>query len=453
MGLRATGYLAHYLDYAAIDEAPEMWHLWAAYGSLSATLGRRCWLMHTGRPLYANIYVLFVGNAAAGKNSALGPCRRLLQGLEDIPLSYAVETVEGVCRKIGGRPNADPPKPSTCLRIRKDHTGAMVETHEMCFMANEFVDLIRIAPEAWTVFLNNIFDCQTYDYGTKNSGEDILTNPYITIIAGLTTGQAQKLHKVDIINSGFARRALLQHGRRAFENPIPQPFFGPDQHRAMEACAARLRQIRNLAGEIKLTPDAEVWWNEWYRHNNLEVIPKATPATEGYFGSRSMQLQKLAILTSVANRDDLLITPDEFESAASYLTEMEKSFTFIFGAMGRNENAQVAMTILEHIRQSPVPVSFTKLFAQYYNQFTSGRSGPELIEVMSYLVSLGELRSHMSGNPPVMCWATADVMERFLKAPVIPATPPAASSAPTSPATHSASSQDAPSATRPTASP
>jgi hypothetical protein len=293
----------------------------------------------------------------------------------------------------------------------------MVETHEMCFMANEFVDLIRIAPEAWTVFMNNIFDCQTYDYGTKNSGEDILTNPYITLIAGLTTGQAHKLHKIDILNSGFARRALLQYGERMFESPVPVPCFGPDQAIAKESCLSRLRRIRDLSGEVRLDADAHIWWDTWYREHNLTLRNRATHATKGYLGSKSMQLQKLAMLTSLGTRDDLIISPTEFELAASYLTEMEKSFSFIFGAMGRNENAQVAMTILEHVRQSPVPVSFTKLFSAYYNQFTSGRSGPELIEVMSYLTSLGELRTQMFGQPLTAHWATPEVMEKFLNKP------------------------------------
>lgn len=414
-----SNFLSSYLTYAAIDEAPEMWHLWAGYGALSATIGRRIWWLHGDTCIYPNLYMLFVGSAAAGKNSALAPCRKLLQKLEDVPLSYAVETVEGVCRKIGGRPDATPPKPSTCLRQRRDRDGNIVDTHEMCFMANEFIDLIRIAPEAWTVFMNNIYDCQTYDYGTKNVGEDILTNPYITLIAGLTTGQAHKLQKIDIMNTGFARRNLLQYGERMFHAPVPVPVFGPTQARAKEECLSRLHRIREFSGQVRLTPEADALWDTWYRSNNFELKRRATPATEGYYGSKSMQVQKLSMLNSLAVRDDLVIGVDEIEEALKNLADMEASFPYIFGAIGRNQNAQVAAIILEHIKRIDAPITYRRIFSTYFNQFSAQRVRDEILEVMDFLVKSGEVVMQFAGNPPEQCWALPDVMEKFLKPPEI----------------------------------
>lgn len=359
-------YLRDYLTYATANEAPEIFHVWAAYFCLSTVVARRCWMPFADDFVYPNIYAMFVGGAGNGKSEALNRAKRLLREL-NIPMSASVETPEGMCRYIGGEPNAKPPIESPVKQVMKGPLGNLIEAHPFPIIANEFVDFISKNPEGWINLLNNIFDCGDYDYRTKNQGEDRLTSPYITLLGALTTEVATTLHKQNIIGTGMGRRTLFQFGERQWENPHPRPLI-TDTERAARACAIdHLRRVQKVTGPFTVTPAAIEFWDDWYSTNN-KAVPRMVSNLKSWFGTKAARLQELAMLTSLSERLDLVIDVPHYQIPLAYLDILESDLPKVFGGVGRNELAGVAMRILEYVNALSVPETKASIKSKFFSE-------------------------------------------------------------------------------------
>jgi hypothetical protein len=432
-----TDFIRSFLDYAAVDEAPYDFHVMAAYAALGAAAGRRFWFQDGKRAIYPNPYILLVGDAGCGKSEAMSNCKEILNELGSIQQAYSAESVEGLLRVIGGQPKAKPPIHSKCKVKRLGPGGKEVEVHEMTILANEFINFIHIKPENWISTLNDIYEGGDYGYRTKNAGEDWLTNPYITLFGAIPTDVQKKLQGLDIINTGFARRCLLVYGDRQHDKPVAERLYTDKEKAAYAAALQRLKEIQCQGGELTFTPDARTFYIDWYEDHSININERSTPATRGYCRVKSSHVKKLAILNSLARRDDLLITEEELLLALGTLAKMEKNFPFIFGGVGRNELASVSIKVLEYIKGLTFPVGWKKLCSQFFSQMTAGKGFGELTECLTHLVNVGEIVSFNIRDPKLQiseqCWATPAVQTEFLRVhaphllPPSDATPPLSS--------------------------
>lgn len=400
-----SNFLVDYLAYAATDEAPQEFHMLSAYSTLSGAIGRRVWMTHGEVNIYPNIYSLLIGVAGCGKDTAINKCISMLSDLGNVTITADVETVEGMLRFIGGDPDANPPKVSPTEKIRIWPDGVSRETHEIVIVATEFIDFIRVNPTGWTGLLNSIYSKDVrYSYHTKNCKDDNIIGPYVVLVGGIPTDVSKQLQEIGVISTGLARRTLLQYGERKYHEPRPFPLFTDVERAARTRCLDHLKKIQTYSGALKFSPEAIQWWTNWYTEHSKTLLARCTPATQGWLSSKPTQVQKLAMLNSLAVRDDLLITPDELEVALAVISDVESGFLMVFSGIGRNENSGVATRILEQLKHSPTPIGYKKLFGNYYNQFTAGRGAAELLEVMQYLVSTGEVITAFLGNPPEQHW-------------------------------------------------
>lgn len=395
-------YLRDYLFFTSENEAPDMFHVWCGYGALSAAVGRRVWLVRGDKVVYPNIYVLLVGSAGCGKTEALGHARKLLARLENVPTSMSIETPEGICRFMGGNPKADPPIESPCSLHLPWPDGHVRVTHNMTICANEFIDFISKNPEGWTSMLNNIYDEDKYDYRTKNQGEDVLIGPYVVLLGAIPTDVQKKLQQTDIINTGFGRRTFMQYGERKYSTPFADQKFTDVHRAAQQRCLDRLRHIQSFRGPLTRTPEAGEWWKAWYDEHSKTLLQRATPATQGWLSSKPNQVVKLAILTSLSERDDLTLRPEDYQLGLEYINQMELGFPMIFGGVGRNELGPLAMKLLETMTNSPAPLTIKQMTTRFFAYFTAGKGSAELHECLNYLVNTGRIASatvHVRGTP------------------------------------------------------
>ncbi len=394
MSERPSHYIEDYLAYAGKNEAPQMFHVWAGYAALSAAIGRRVWLARGETVVYPNIYVLLNGAAGSGKSTAIYKARRLIAELGTVPMSASVETPEGLCRYMGGNPKADPPVISPCCIPLYWPDGNLMDTHHLVIFANEFIDFISKNQEGWTSLLNNIYDEDRYDYRTKGQGEDILLGPYLVLLGAVPTEISKKLQREEIITTGFARRTFMQYGERQFDNPMPDPIFTEEEKAARVRCLEKLKRVQSLKGPLYRTPESAKWWHDWYKEHSLTLIKRATPATQGWLSSKPDQVIKLAILNSLARSDDLQIIPADYELGLAFINDMEKSFGMVFGAIGRNELAPIAMKILEYLTSIAEPITMQALQIKFFHAFSPGKAVMELSEILEYLVKTEQIVKH-----------------------------------------------------------
>jgi len=404
-------FLRDYLDYATGNEAPEMFHVWGAYAALSAAISRRVWLPFEDTAIFPNIYVMLVGPAGNGKTWAMRKAKRVLAELQNVPISGSVETPPGLWRFMNGNPKADPPVQSPVAFIARWPDGQMREVHPMTIIANEFINFISIDDQGWINALNDIFDEDVYRYRTKNMGEDILVGPYIVLLGALTNEVASDLQKSRIISTGLARRTLFQYGERKWHDPHPKPKFDAFQKDARDRCIKYLTQLQKVGGAFYWSQEIDTWWDRWYREYLVEV-PKQPPAVQSWYASKSIQVLKLAMLTCLSESTKLRLEVGHFECALAYLAELEKDLFRIFGGVGRNELAAVAMKICEFIEARNVPVSKKDLKTNF---FTMCKPPNEFDDCLRYLVDgdkVKEATIHV-GNYIETVYATPLALQAF----------------------------------------
>lgn len=415
---RPMSYIDDYLLYSNCDEAPVMFHLWCGYATLSAAIGRRVWLPRPPNVLYGNLYLNLIGNAGGGKTQALNKARWVL-AQAGVNMSASVDTVEGLIRKIAGNePKEGKPKTSSVYcepMVWPD--GHTRDTHSITITASEFIDFIRVAPEAWTGFLNNIYDEDNYSYDTKNGGKDTIMGPYIVLIGCFPTDVGKQLQEFNIINTGFARRTIMQYGKRRFENPVAFPEFTPEQEAARTRCVERLKAVRKLHGPIVETPDARRFYKEWYDNHSRTLEGRATLSTHGWLSSKPTQVVKVSMLNVLSERDDLILTADDYAIALGWLSEMEKTMNMVFAGVGRNELAGLTLRVLDHIEVRG-PVSIEHLLKFFYSDLLSGKGPQEMLAILQHLVATEHLVSQVrsvghSGAVQTTVYATPQGLEQF----------------------------------------
>lgn len=382
-------FLRDYLDYASGNEAPDMFHVWAGYTCLSAAISRKVWLPHGEKAIFPNLYVLFVGDAGNGKSVALSKAKRLIAELETIPISRSVETPEGLWRFMNGEPHASPPIESPVAFPARWPDGQIRECHPMTIIANEFINFIGLNQQGWMNALNDIYDEDRYEYRTKNKGEDNLIGPYIVLLGALTTEISSDLQKARVIASGFARRTLFQYGERKWYDPYPVPEYTQLQQDCRKRAVAYAKGLQKVSGAFTKTDEVLVWWDAWYREHNIHV-PQQEPQIKSWHTSKPDQILKIAMLTSLSESYDLILRVEHLITALEYINVLEADLFKVFGGVGRNELAAIAMKIFDFVSGLREPVSKRRLKSTFWN---SCKPPNDFDECFSYLCAEGKIAS------------------------------------------------------------
>lgn len=392
-----VSYLEDYLTYSTGNECPDLFHLWGGMVTLSAAVGRKCWLAFEDDAKYPNIYVMYVGDAGNGKSHAMRKARRLLAAV-GLPYSGSLETPPGMWRNMAGQPagldengkmTKEVPAPANVKRVVKWADGQLRDTHCMTIMANEFINFISLDQSGWVSAFNDIYDEDRYVYRTKNKGTDILDGPYIVLIGALTTQVSSDLQKAKIISTGMARRTIFQYGQRQFDNPHPKPVHTEAQAAAYLRCVAHLQRLNlnTTAGAFVWPEDVDAWWDSWYR-KHLAGVPAQAPTVRSWYATKADQMLKVAMLLSLSEGTDLMLKVGHFEAADRYFTLLEEDLTKIFGGVGRNELAAVSVSMLEYLQNLPEPIPTSRMSTSF---FSSCRPPHDFDACITHLTQTGQL--------------------------------------------------------------
>ena len=115
-------------------------------------------------------------------------------------------------------------------------------------------------------------------------------------------------------------------------------------------------------------------------------------STQSYFETKSMQLLKVAMLISLTESFEKIITIEHFERALDLLAETEKYLARVFEGTGRNLSANMAARIMTLLEAAGTPVAKKKIARDVWAMCADGRSAEqEINEVLRSLASADKL--------------------------------------------------------------
>lgn len=352
-------FLRDYLTYSAGNEAPQVFHDWCAIMSIANTLGRRVWVNQGLFRVYPHLYIMLVGNPASGKSFAMSLARRLVTEIGGLYIAPSIVTREAITLEMG----ADKPP---CKKEFKGPDNKIWSYSQASFFSDELLNLLGRTPEPIMNFFLEAWSQDIINVGTKGKGNDVIINPCVNLLGCMTPDVTSSLIKQQLLSTGFMRRVIWINSSERGE-PVPRPQYTDAQKAAYAACLQRGRDLTKIVGEFEWEPEAAEYFDTWYRNNHKRMnAPGVSAVMVNMLRSRDQFVLKVAMCTTLAHTDELVLRVPALQFAINMLESIEDAAFRTFEYTGRNELAFLSTKILDLVQNNttgPTPVKQVYLLA------------------------------------------------------------------------------------------
>lgn len=350
------------------SESPESMIIWAGLYSVASVAKRKVCFPKSlmgSYAIYPNIYVIYVGPpGVVRKSTTAGYAESLLQEIEGVNTSSTAMSA------------------SKLVEIMSETIDGSIS-----ILSSELGTFMNISKEEMYDLLTDLYDGKVkYDYATRMHGLEIVENPCVNFLAATTPSWVSEQMPTHVIGGGFASRCIF-----IFEEQVRrrQLYYDLDWRKYEDLgkkLTHDLNHIAELEGEFRHdSKQTRDYIENWYRNN---VVDDADDRIEGYFNRKHVHVHKVAMLLSLCERDDLVITETHFNAARALLEGLEAKMPRAFSAVGRNPYSDDILKVLDFIRSFSGEAVERKVIAR---RFFHQLQGSELDEVLGSLVVMGEL--------------------------------------------------------------
>jgi len=254
--------------------------------------------------------------------------------------------------------------------------------------------LIRRGDKDFVAALNNLYNTNPdFKYSTKSHGENILINPYLTILGGTTPDWIMNNIQEDVLEGGLSARTFLIHADKP-KHINPFPTLSPEGEKSYKRMLSRIETILQLGGQFRWEEEARKFYGEWYM--DYYSHPMSNPKMRGYYTRKKVHLLKVAMLHSLAEKNELILTITDIGRALAILAQAEPAIEESFLGVGRNELSRYAQKILSLIKHNK-KLSMEELAANTIGDVNTR----ELGEILTALNAMGHIDitiEHPSGR-------------------------------------------------------
>lgn len=315
------GWLNAYIKYTEGQESPQAFHFYTGVTILSAALRRHIWVDQAYFKVYPNIYTCLVAmSATCRKTAAANIGYKMLGNLKDVTIFHEKGSTEGLIEYMS---TTEPH--SVGSRIVSDSSIFIYAPELSVFFstASYSADLAMV--------LTSLYDGKDkWQYKTRTKEPIDLTNLAPSMLGASTPGMLAKIISMDTIEGGFSGRMLYvvqtEKGKR-----ISRPKKSPEIMQLEKELISDLRRIANIYGEMKLTPEADKFYDDWYQAYDP---PTNDPRLAGYYQRLPTLIFKLAMILAVSKSDSKIIDVPHLKMAMKCLEELEKTMGQAFQYVG-----------------------------------------------------------------------------------------------------------------------
>lgn len=376
-------YLADYIHYSEGAETPEPYIFWGGLSILGHVLGNKVWITHGDRFHFRpHLYICLVGDAGSGKNTAIGVNKRLMVNeFSDYLLSSNVQSREDIAWQMADE---------SCIKIWKDETGMLRDYRPFYVLNNEFEGFLSQDQNRMIGFLVDVYDEEFFSTGFKKDRIEtpkkpqFFRNPHLSMLVGGVPSWFMSSLKMDLFSKGLGRRLIVVMSTRTKIVPDPRRVEGALT--AFERVKKHLKLAADFHGEIRRTPDAMKWWNEWYIKQKKN--PPTDPILLQFHATEPMQVLKVALnlhMTEYPFKLDMPVEP--LQMAVHLIDALKPNILQLTSGIGRNELAGVGQEMMNFITRMGGMISESTLRKQFYRYLRT----PEFLDVEENFIKAGDL--------------------------------------------------------------
>lgn len=349
MARHFANWLRAYVQHTASSEAPDVFHFWTGVSTVGGALRRRVWIEQNLFQWVPNFYVILVSPPGiVTKSTSISLGMRLLRQVDGIHFGPESMTWQALAEDLAkAMEYVDVPDPTTGLIMPSPMSCLTIEVSELgTFLRTDDSQLVS--------FLTRMWDGQKtpFKHKTKSSGNIDVENPWVNIISATTPGWMRDHFSESLVTQGLTSRIIFVYAEKKRQF-IPYPAKmqkGQTYHETEKKLVEDLREIAALAGEYKLTDEAEKWGENWYRDHYTKLPAHlSSDRFGGYVARKQTHLHKLAMVLAASKRSKMLIERDDLIEAEAILTDSEQHMIKVFESVGLVDEARHVKQIVSLI--------------------------------------------------------------------------------------------------------
>ena len=350
-----TPYFHYYYEMVKHSEACPRFHFFTAAATLGAIVSRRVFFQmgssETFPTIYPNPWIVLVAPQGQGhKSTALGVGNRLMNALPEHirPNMLAAKTTpEALVKALSNVEDKDFALPGgiPSAVLQKSATGVLYSSELGVLLGREKYNTGLIA------LLTDLYDCpDKWDSDTIMRGSHCLYGVCLSIMGASTPEWLQTMLPQDAFKGGFMSRLLLITMPHQWEKRIPCPPPSPLGIR--EKILAEIEDILTVTGRMTFSPEAEVYFNDWYMKFYSRDRLIVSGAVAAYMERRQTHLIRLAMLIQLTMKDKhkLKISADALKQAQELFDTVDEDTSKIIDFVATEPHMRQAQIILEFLR-------------------------------------------------------------------------------------------------------
>lgn len=360
-------------------ESPDSYWYWSALASISAVMKDQVYLNKQIYNVYPNIYVMLHGESGIKKGPPVNMAKKFVKAVNNTHLIVGRSSIQGVLKEL-----------STAYTVPG---GKIINKSVGFFCASEFSSSF-VDDKATVKILTDLYD------RNWNEGEwkqllkmESFNLKDATLSMLVATNQAMSEEFMDKIatQGGYFARTFVIYEREAEKiNSLMFPLENPpEDNKSIEY----LKEISKLSGAFHISNADRKFFDSWYKDFRSNI--KGTRDPTGTLNRFDDSVLKVAMLISLANEPELIITRSSMEEAIAHCEKLVGNIRRTTLGTGKSQwAAEKALLIEELLKREGHAISRQQLNKKYW----MNANVDEWDQVVLSLEAAGVLRIETHGH-------------------------------------------------------
>jgi hypothetical protein len=336
------GILKSFAKFTENTEIPSIFALWVGISTVSAAMGRDCFVDLGHFTVYPNLYIVLVaGSAKCRKSTSINAGRKFMEKIiPAVKMLSQKMTPEALIGALSG--------------MTAEGDSKILNEAEGILVVDELATLIdRNAFKTGMIpILTKLYDCEDFPYETRGRGIEDVRNPCLSMLGGSTSEWIKESIPIAAIGGGFTSRVIFVF-KDSYERLVPWPFMSEETRKLGDAIAHDLNKVAEMRGGFSLSDKAKkIYENEYMRFMKESSLFEDSNLA-GYSGRRHITLLKVAMVISASMRDDRLIDEIDMKIAISAMTMVEENMPDVLKTIRNEFVGDASEEVLKIIMGSP----------------------------------------------------------------------------------------------------
>jgi len=378
-----SGVLEAFCKFTEDTEVPAVFAVWAGIATISAALGRDCFVDQGYFTVYPNLYIVLVsGSARCRKSTAIGIAEDFIKQIKPaVNILSQKMTPEGLIGALSGM-------------IGEIGATEVVPAAIGIAIVDELSTLIdkNAFKSGMISILTKLYDAKDFEYLTRGRGREMVKNPCLSILGGSTLHWIKESVPIVSIGGGFTSRVVFIYKDKR-EKLVPWPVLSAENKQRKEDIIHDLNEVAKLRGPFAVDNQAlEMYKSEYVNfYENSHLMDNQD--LSGYANRRHHILLKLSMIISASRRDSRVITASDMSTSVSIMQRAEESMPLILRALTAKEIGDTFDEILKFLIRHKVANK-----SDLIRHFRHKLSSQQIDEVMRTLEEGGYIAVEVDGR-------------------------------------------------------